>query len=387
VLPGPSDGVRSMKVDVVADRNTFDRLHGEWDRLVSTGPSPNLCLTHEWLAAWWEAFDRREGRVALFVAREGEQAVAAVPLQRHRVRVAGIPVRGLEFAANLHTFRLDFVFPGEREIESLVAALLDCALHRGARPDVLFFKDLPSGSPTVAALERFAERRGFRVGRENERLSSYVVADGDWEAYFRGLSKGFRSSLRRIRKRAREAGVTFERVGDDPRATGLLDEGLALEAAGWKGRGGTAILASPEETSFYRGLARRLEGTGRLEQYAMRLGNRLIGWQLSVIHAGACYALKTAYAEDQASLSPGFAVQMVMMEHLFQAPEVCIYDMLPPAVEFKRRWSREGIEQVSLRLYAPTARGRLAHLLQGRLRPALRRSALLRRAKRRVLGD
>ena len=221
-----------VRVDRVSEISVFEALQSQWDQMVSTSRSPHLCLTHEWLAAWWEAFDSRQSPVTVLVAREGERAVAAAPLQRHTTGVAGVPVQSLEFAANLHTFRFDFVLPG----------------------------------------------------------------DGDVGPY--------------------------------------------IEA-----------------------------------------------WDLCVTRAGACHDLKTAYAEDQALLSPGFALQMTMIEHLFQAPEVCIYDMLPPAVEYKLRWSREGTEQVSLRLYTRTARGRLAHLLQGRLRPLLRRSSLLRQAKRRVLGD
>jgi len=375
-----------MKIDAVSRIAEFETLHDEWAAVVSTARYPHLCLTHDWLVVWWQAFDRQERRVAVHLAREGDGIVAALPVQRRATAVAGVPVRSLELTANLHTFRLDFVVPGDRDPGPYVESLLDGALAGGEVPDVLFFKDLPSDSPTVAALERFAARRRLGIGRENERRSPYVCTDGPWEDYFRGLSKNLRSSLRRSRKRCQEAGVSFERIVDDPRGASLLEEGLALEAEGWKGRGGTAILASPEETSFYRGLLRRFEGSGRLAQYALRLGERLIAWDLCVTDAGACHDLKTAYAEEQAQLAPGFALQMEMMKHAFQAPEVCIYDMLPPPAGYKLRWTPDALDQVSLRLYCRTPRGHLAHLLQGRLRPLLRRSTLLRRVKRRVLG-
>ncbi len=385
-VPRPPDA-ELVRIETVSALGDFEKLQREWSHLLTTTRAPHLCLTHEWLAAWWKAFDSREERVAVLVAREGDRIVAAAPLQRRATAVAGVPVRSLEFPANLHTFRFDFVVPGDRDPQTYVEVFLDHALAGSAVPDILFFKDLPSDSPTVAALERFAGARGLELARENERHSPYVLADGSWEDYFGSLSKSLRSSLRRSRRRCLEAGGVFERVVDGPRGAELLEEGLVLEAEGWKGRGGSAILASPEETAFYRELTRRLDGSGRVEQYSLRLGGRLVCWDLCVTHAGACHDLKTAYAEDQAHLSPGFAVQMAMMEHLFEAPEVCIYDMLPPAADYKRRWSSVGYEQVSLRLYARTPRGRLAHLLQGRLRPLLRRSTLLRRVKGRVLGD
>ena len=77
-----------------------------------------------------------------------------------------------------------------------------------------------------------------------------------------------------------------------------IEEGLRLEASGWKGREGTAILQDSGEAEFYRGLTARLDGTGRVRQYALRLGDSLVAWDLCLIHESVCYALKTTYDES-----------------------------------------------------------------------------------------
>jgi CelD/BcsL family acetyltransferase involved in cellulose biosynthesis len=383
-LAGERSGVR---IEEIRDLERFRALRGAWDQLVARQPEPTPFVSHDWLDAWWEAFAPGPVGMRLVLAWEGGTPVAAAPLVAHRRRLWSVPLCSVEGAANLHTPSYELLLPPDEEPDPFVAGLLDHLLSTHPSPDTLFFKDLPKGSACLGALERVAKRRGMKVGRENERLAPRVSVQGEWETYFRGLSKSFRSSLRRCRRRCSEAGAVFETITGADRARRILEEGLTLESRGWKGEGGTAILARADETAFYRGLVRRLEGTEILRQYTLRLGDRLICWDLCILDGGVCYAMKTAYDEEHALLGPGFAQQMVTLEDLFRAPNLTAYDMLPPPSSYKLRWSREGLEHVSLRLYADSPRGRLAYLLQGRLRLFLRRSPPLRSLKRRLLGE
>jgi CelD/BcsL family acetyltransferase involved in cellulose biosynthesis len=293
-------------------------------------------------------------------------------------------LESLEFAANLHTPRFDFLLPADREPAPLVAQLLDHLLSVSPRPDVVFLKDLPRDSRTTAALHELAPGRGLRIGVENERRSPRVAIEGTWEAYLRRRPKHFRSNLGRYERRWNELGGVLDVVDDPARTPAVLEEGLALEASGWKGSDGTAILGNPEEASFYRGLPRRLAGSGWLRQYVLRLDGRAIAWDLCLMHEGVCYALKTAYDEAQRANYPGFELQRQELVGAFNERRVGWWDLLPPDSEFKGRWCDHAIEQLSLRMYTTRPRARLAHLLFARLRPWLARSPHLRRLKDRV---
>lgn len=339
----------------------------------------------EWLSAWWEAFARSSARMRLVVAWSDGELVAAAPLVARRDRLWGVPVESVEFAANLHTPRFDFLLPADSEPTPALASLLDHVLTTSPRPDVLFLKDLPRDSVTTAAVHSFAVSRGLRVGVENERRSPRVKIEGSWADYLRRRSKHFRSNLGRYERRWKEIGGVFETVHGAAGALAGLEEGLALEASGWKGRDGTAILGDSHETAFYRGLVRRLGGSVR--HYFLRLDGRAVAWDLCLVHEDVCYALKTAYDESHRAMYPGFELQRQELATAFAERFVGWWDLLPPENDFKGRWSDHAVEQLSLRLYTSRPRARLAHILFARLRPWVARSSHLRGLRRRVTGE
>jgi CelD/BcsL family acetyltransferase involved in cellulose biosynthesis len=364
-------------VEEVLDRHRFAEVRHEWADLLSRSGNTSPCLEADWLDAWWEAF--AENRLRLLLARDDRgRLVGGAPLLWRRSWCSGIPLQIVTFAANVHSFRFDFVVAAEREPGPVLGALLRHAMASRPAADVFVLRNVPYDSGRLEQLREAASSTGLRLGNAPERRSPVIQLSGGWENYLDGLSKSFRSFLRRCEREWQEAGATLEVVGDGPPARATLEEGLALEAAGWKGRHGTAILQNPRETCFYRGLAARLDGSGRLRQYALRLGRQLVGWDLCVDHAQVCYALKTAYDETRAGMSPGFALQLLELKQLFAERRVTRYDLLPPDSSFKRRWTRDVVRQFGIRLYTQRPRARLARAIQNGLVPLAKRSRLVR---------
>src|SRR5262249_44605697 len=106
--------------------------------------------------------------------------------------------------------------------------------------DAIELREIPDGASGGAHLIAAAEARGHATWGEPA-MSSPFLAGG-------GQSAKFRANLRRRKKKleAEVGAVSFERI--DARGAALeaaLDEGLALERAGWKGDRGTAIACDP----------------------------------------------------------------------------------------------------------------------------------------------
>lgn len=371
--------IPALTVEALGSVEEFDRQQAEWDELVARGCA-TPCLTGAWLRAWWRAFG--DDGTSLLLARDSSRRLAGgLLVQASHERLTGIRVRQLAFAANPHSFRMDFVAPADPLREEVLLALVRGLLAAPHAPDALSFRDIARSSATIQTLERVAARCGLAAEAEWRRHSPYVRLQGTWQDYLATRSKSFRSFLRRACRRATESGVSFEAHADGAPHAELLEQGLRLEASGWKGEVSRAILNRGPVAAFYRELVARLAAAGAVRQYLLRLEGEPIAWDLCVVHEGVCYALKTAYDEQQASLSPGFVLQALSLESLLHEGRVRVYDMLPPLSTFKQRWTEESEEQVHVRLYAPTPRGRLARLAHATLRPGLRRVQLLRRAK------
>jgi CelD/BcsL family acetyltransferase involved in cellulose biosynthesis len=381
-----TNAVRSLALEVVSDRRRFAQMRAEWLDLLGRAQCQVPFLGFDWLDAWWEAF--AEGQLRLFLVRdERGRLLAGAPLLWQRAWCSGVRLQTVGFAANLHTPCFDVVLAADHEPKPLLRVLLRHVLAAEPAPDLLLLEKVPFDSGRLDLLRDVALECGLWPGEEEDRCGPVVSLDGGWESYLGGRSRSFRAFLRRCQRQWQEAGAAFEVVTDGPRGRELLEEGLRLEASGWKGREGTAILQDPGEAAFYRGLAARLDGTARVRQYALRLGGELVAWDLCLMHDGVCYALKTTYDEGRASMSPGFALQMMELQDLLaKAPGLATrYDLLPPQSDFKRRWADGEVEQFSIRLYTTRPRARLARAVQTQLVPLVRR-ALPQRCGRAVLG-
>jgi CelD/BcsL family acetyltransferase involved in cellulose biosynthesis len=136
------------------------------------------------------------------------------------------------------------------------------------------------------------------------------------------FSKGFRRNLRKQRNHLQRLGpVEFVCVDSGPALDEAFEVFLDLEAAGWKGREGTAIRRlGPEAESFYREIARRLGRRSACEIYLLKAAGRVIGAQLCYLAADTCYMIKVAYDEHYEECSPGQTVIQHILERYGTRP-------------------------------------------------------------------
>src|SRR5690606_30757952 len=133
--------------------------------------------------------------------------------------------------------------------------LLDwCDAHAGGSL-FLHLAEIPLDSPLHAALAGELERRHRRgaVVKREERalLRSELGADEYYEA---SLSGKKRKELRRQHNRLAEEGeLAFERRGDRDRVDRWVEDFLALEAKGWKGKAGSALASDPATAALFAG--------------------------------------------------------------------------------------------------------------------------------------
>jgi hypothetical protein len=128
---------------------------------------------------------------------------------------------------------------------------------------------------------------------------------GGFDRYWASLGN-MRKNLRyRRRKLLKRGAISVEMRKGESAGEDFLAEFLALEASGWKGRMGTAILNKPDDVALYTTLVRNFARQGRLEWHGIRVDGRLIAGELGVRCGDALILPKYAYDEDFAECSPG----------------------------------------------------------------------------------
>lgn len=358
-----------MKVRIVASLRDFDALAPIWREVTSEGGQTSPFLTHDWFACCWRTAGPNRRR-EIWVLEDAAGPLAFLPLLRWKGRRWGLPVRIMGFLESPDTPFIDI--PLARNPDEVVAAFVE-ALRARSDWDVLSLQKFPANAGTLKALEAtLPGRLPWRVaGREQ---SPYVEIAGTWSHFFRGKTQRFRKTCRNIENRLQKNGaVTVEehRVVD-PEGP-VFAEVMEVSRQSWKGPRGVGMATMLGMPRFFRELTLRASANGWLHLWILRLDGRAVATEYQIRSNGRLHALRADFDAALASLSPGAALNLRIMQSIFDRRDVGEYDMGPGSNTYKLRWATGARESVWLEVYAATPYGRFLHSIETRLVPLLRR--------------
>lgn len=373
VLPGDSPDERpgineiALRLEVHTEPEDFAALGDEWDALVERCGG-GILYRHGFLRLWREHFSPGESLRVLTQRAPDGGLTAALPLLLRHTRIYGVPVRELSAMANVHSGRFDLLAENP---PAAARAFLDVLLEQ-ADWDVLRLIDVPRGGAAEALLV-VAGSAGVRSGRWASINSPYIDLPSTWSEMELMLTRHFRANMRRRWRRLSEMGSISTELCDGSDHAVLrarLDEGLQLEAEGWKGRGGTAICQASDTLEFYTALARHAGCEGQLRLWFLRLDGQAIAFQFGLQDGTRYLLLKPTYDEAHGAVGPGH----LLLERVLQdciARGLLEFDFLGPGMPWKSDWARKGRPHDWLYLFRGP-RGRVVHGLKFRAAPMVR---------------
>lgn len=298
-----------------------------------------------WLLAWYAAFAPKD---AWYVqAFDCDRLVGVLPLRR-RFGITRSPT-------NWHTPLFASVATGAAVESALVGAAI-------GNTSALGLRFVPEHSATAAAFHDLGAGGAVSVRSRPLLRSPRVDIDRTWDEYEQSLSKSLLKTIRRRARRLEELGrVDVEVVTEVGLARERLEEGLALETAGWKGRSGTAITAQARVHAFYVEMALDAARAGRLSLAFLRLDDRAIAFHLDLVDDRVLYGLKGTYAEDLASMSPSRILRHERIKQAF-GNDLRAYEFLGADEPYKSDWSNGATELVALDAYPRSPAGRLIEI-------------------------
>jgi len=197
--------------------------------------------------------------------------------------------------------------------EAALAAMLDYIAGARDLPKLIRFDPIRLHGPTMQALSALLEARGTGPRVLGETPRPILASNLDGKQYFEAaLSSSSRKKLRQHRRRLEERGALENVVSAAPgEVRRAFEDFLALEAAGWKGRSGTALLCHEADANFARAMVAALAERGRASIHGLYQGGKPVAAQV-VLRAGpAAFTWKTAYDEALGDYSPG----MLLLEN------------------------------------------------------------------------
>jgi CelD/BcsL family acetyltransferase involved in cellulose biosynthesis len=357
-------------VEVLGHRGAFRSLAPAWESLAQRCGFRGPFLLPTWLAVWATDLARPPGALRLLVAHRRGALAGALPLVAERRRVGGVAVRLLRSLSDDHSQRFDLLAEDDEALAALWASLA-----RDPWWEVLELRDVPDESRLAGRLVELARVQGFPTGAWPSQRSPWLQLPATAEALDASLSAKFRANLRRrARRLGEELGpVTLERITDERAIARALDEGLALEASGWKGERGTAILADARLRRRYHALAHVLARRGELALDFLVAGSRRVAFHYAAESDGVYYLFKPGHDASLARLGLGQLLLYRVAQSLIERGGREI-DLLGDDVPWKRSWTGLVRGHSWRYVFRPTVAGRALCAWKLRALPALRRA-------------
>ena len=312
----------AWRVEVLAAPEHLASRAEDWDRLAAGTDSP--FLTSAWLLAWW---------------RTSHEAVRCHILRDTggHLRAGGLIVSGrtgtVSGAADVHSGDWGIVAADDAARTAMWTHLAGLA-----RPVPRLL--LPAlDEPMLLAARRALEALGHRLVVLDQRDSPTLALPSTYSEVLAAVSKQLRGQLTRSRRKLESSGAVQLRTttGGD-RLEEDLEAFLRLEASGWKGRAGTAILSAPRTAALYRQFARSAATTGALRLHLLHVDAAVIAGDLSCRVGDRTSLIKTAFDERYAQYQPGLVLRGEVMRASVDEG-VREYDFLGGPDAYKLRWT------------------------------------------------
>lgn len=292
-----------------------------WQALAARAIEPNIFYEPVWTrAVSAHARDYRDAKVLLaWDGPEKKRLLGLMPVWS-AWRALKLPLPALvawQPYAPLRTPLLD----GEMA-DAAAHGLIDAAVAAGAQ--ALFLPLQTTDGLALRTFRRVLNKRGFSCTVRNLRERARLNTNADADALLLGsLGAKKMKELRRQRNRLADQGEVLLKVFDSPAEISIaLESFLKLEASGWKGKRGTALVQDANDAAFIREAARGLAARGEFEVLALDVGGRTAASCLVIRRGRQAYFFKLTHDETQSKNSPGVQLTLDLTKHLCADPQI-----------------------------------------------------------------
>jgi len=293
----------------------------QWRKLSERAIEPNGYYLADWMLALNASAPGRTGAAALAAWHKASpQQLAGLMPAVSLWRAFRIPLPALASAHPYGTLCTPLLDRGQAE--QAAAGLLQAAREAGAH--ALILRETSLDGETMRLLSDVARRDGLKPRVLQSYRRAELDATADAESLLRNaLGRKKLKELRRQRHRLEEHGPMSVAVARAPQEVASATEiFLELEASGWKGKRGTALLQGPGDAAFIRRATVALAAQGSCEIVTLHAGETPVAAGVVLRQGTRAFFFKLGVDERFAKFSPGVQLTLELTRHLCADPQI-----------------------------------------------------------------
>lgn len=304
----------TIRIEKLTKPAEIDKISLAWQALGGKSFAPAGAGLQPWLAPALKAYGPKHPAELLALWR-GDELCGLVALQ-----AGGGPLKR-DWVSPLS-------FSGTPLIAAEDPASVLQAILGAQRGRALQLRAIPASGPFWDMLVSAVTAVGGAIEIMNRRERAALAAQSSFEGWFSGnFERKRRKEYRRLRSRLAEEGQLESRAwapGDpvDP----WVDDLIALEALGWKGRRGTALATDSVMANAFREALHLLAGEGSLRFWKIAFNGKPIAMMSGIVKGEQGWLGKIAYDESFARYSPGVMLILDATERLIDKERLALVD-------------------------------------------------------------
>ena len=337
-----------LSFEVVTDLSEFRALKSEWNSLAATFSNP--LYLHEWFDHCI-ATHGGESDLNVFVARRNGTIRAIAPLIVDR----SLSVPRLRFITHpLNELMNGFLYADDASLEAVCAGVLRSGFS-------ISLHGLGVDSQDLQALCRSSRMKGLLLLRPKPIAIASVRLHSDGQSIEARMLAPERAKIRRKRNTAERAGLfQFDVVvPTEENLDYYLGEAFRIEASGWKGLAGTAILTVPKKKRFWQDFSRAAVRLGFLRLFFLRIGGVNAAVRMAAEYGGRLWGYKIGYDERFAKYAPGILLTHETLRYAIEQ-RLDAVEFLGQAEPWQVRWPIELRFRTTMKFYPFSIDGSLA---------------------------
>jgi CelD/BcsL family acetyltransferase involved in cellulose biosynthesis len=285
-------------------------LVADWEALAAEAAEPNPFYEHWMLLPALEAYGAEDFRcVAVW---DSGTLTGLFPMRLAR-QWHGLPVRAL--GAWRHR---NMLLCGTPLVRAKFATRCIAALLQSSHAPILEFDWVPAGGLFYGALAEAAVASGLPWIVTDAYTRALLVRERDPRCRF---NSNMKNNLRRWQARIATYGkVTPVRLAPDGDVVAWTDEFMRLEASGWKGRAGSALVCREDDRRFVAAVFAEAFRRDRLRITGLNLDGRPLARHIMLSAGEGAFTFKIAYDETYEKCSPGILGEVDNVRQFLDTP-------------------------------------------------------------------
>jgi len=333
----------TIEVKRLESAKEFEALQENWSQLLSQSGIEDVFLTWEWLFAWWKAFgDNYE--LWLLTVRENGVLIGIAPLMLSTHQKLFLKLRVL---LSIGTPQCDVSGIIATKNELVTSSIHQYIMQHKNKWDIFEMKALPKNAYEADALpEMFLKAGGYRTTQKDDE-HYYVPIDGDWDTYFKKLSKNLRRNLKRRLRRAEEQGtVTHKKYsGQNLKWDHFLTLFYINERGSYPN-----LYKSKENRAFHQSLYNLMNKNDWIHIEMLYVDDEPVAFQYGYIFNNRYQDWRGGYDAKYEALGTGKILMMFSIKEWFEQ-QIREVDFLRGTHDYKADWQPLARDFIDLRVF------------------------------------